>query len=83
MLARLEFGAFPGGALEVEEVVEEDRLAAAEAELALAQEQAVAAEAAALGDDHAFGAALGDLDLGGDGVATVEDARRGAGGARR
>ena len=48
-------------------------------ELALAQEQAVAAEAPALGDDHAFRAAFGDLDLGGDGVGLVQDARRAAG----
>ena len=49
------------------------------AELAFAQEQAVAAEAPALGDDHAFRAAFGDLDLGRDGVGLVQDVRRGAG----
>ena len=46
---------------------------------ALAQEQPVAAEAPAFGDDHAFRAALGNLDLGGDGVGLVQDARRSAG----
>ena len=49
------------------------------AQFALAQEQAVAAEAPAFGDDHAFRAALGDLDLGGDGVGLVQDVRGGAG----
>ena len=39
--------AFPRRALEVEQVVEEHRLAPAESEFALAQEQAVAAEAPA------------------------------------
>ena len=47
-------------------------------QLALAQEQAVAAEAPALGDDHAFRAAFGDLDLGRDGVGLVQDARSAA-----
>ena len=50
---------FPDRALEVEQIVEEHDLAPAEAQLALAQEQAVAAEAPALGDDHALRAALG------------------------
>ena len=38
--------------------------------------EAVAGEAAALGDQHAFGAALRDLDLGLEGVGGVEHARR-------
>ena len=67
-LPALEFRAFPGGALEVEQVVEKHDLAAADAELAFAEEQAVAAEAPALGDDHAFRAAFGNLDLRLDGV---------------
>ena len=46
---------------------------------ALAQEQPIAAEAPALGDDHAFRAAFGDLDLGGDGVGLVQDIGRSAG----
>src|SRR4051794_3780978 len=60
--------------LRSEQVIEEHHLAPAEAEFALAQEQAVAAEAPALGDDHAFGAALGDRDLRRDGVGLVQDA---------
>ena len=49
-------------------------------ELALAQEQSVAAEAPAFGDDHAFRAAFGNLDLGVDGVVLGQDARSAAGG---
>ena len=79
VLAGLQLRPLPHRALEVEQIVEEHHLAATDAEFALAQEQAVAAEAPALGDDHAFRAALGDLDLGGDGVGLVQDARRGAG----
>ena len=45
----------------------------------LAQEQSIAAEAPAFGDDHAFRTALGNLDLGGDGVGLVQDVRRSAG----
>ena len=55
------------------EVVEKHRLA-------LEQVEAVAAEAAAQGDEHSFGAALRDLHLGGDRVGLVQDARRIAGG---
>ena len=52
VLARRErLLAFPAEALEAEQVVDEHRLA-------LEQVQAVAAEAAALGDDHALAAAL-------------------------
>ena len=78
-LPALQFRPLPDGALEVEQVVEEHHLAPIEAELALAQEQAVAAEAPALGDDHAFRAAVGNLDLGGDRVGLVENVRRAAG----
>ena len=78
VLAGGQLGPLPRRALEVEQVVEEHHLAPAEAELALAQEQAVAAEASAIGDDHAFRAAFGDRDLGGDRVRLVQDARRAA-----
>ena len=46
----------PARALHVEEVIQEYGLV-------LQQIETVAAEAAALGDDHAFGTALGDVDL--------------------
>ena len=55
--------------LQVDQVPEEHRLA-------LEQVEAVAAEPAALGHDHALGAALRDLDLGLEVVRGVEDARR-------
>ena len=42
----------------------------------MTQKQAVAAEAPALGDDHAFGAAFGDRNLCGDGVRLVQDVWR-------
>ena len=82
-LPALQLRPFPGRALEVEQVVEEHHLAPTNSELALAQEQAVAAEASALGDDHAFRAAFGDRDLGGDGVGLVQDVRGTAVAARR
>src|SRR4029453_13440375 len=75
VLAGLQLGALPRRALEVEQVIEEPHLAPAKSKLALAQEQTIAAEAPAFGDDHAFRAALGDLDLRGDGVGLVQDAR--------
>jgi hypothetical protein len=56
-------------------VVEEYRLAPAKSKLALAQEEGIAAEAPAVGDDDAFCATFGDLDLGGNGVGLVQDAR--------
>ena len=59
-------GAFPAHALEVDQVPEEDRLA-------LQQVEAVAGEAAALGDEHALAAALRDLDLGLEVVGGVEE----------
>ena len=62
-------GAFPADPLQVHQVPEEHRLA-------LEQIEAVAAEAAALRDDHPFGAALRDLHLGLEVVRGVEDARR-------
>ena len=68
----------PHRALEVEQIVEEHDLAPTDAEFALAQEQAVAAEAPALGDDHAFRATLGNLDLSRDGVGLVQNVRRSA-----
>ena len=78
VLAGSQLRPFPHRALEVEQVIEEHHLAAAESEFALAQEQAIAAEAPALGDDHAFRAAFGNRDLGGDGVGLVQDIRRSA-----
>ena len=54
-------------ALDAEEVV-------AVARLAVLQVEAPAADAAALGDDHALRAAVGHLDLRGDGVRLVLDA---------
>ena len=47
--------------------------------IAFAQEQAVAAEPSAFGDDHAFRAAFGNLDLGLDDEVLRQDVR-GAGG---
>jgi hypothetical protein len=44
-------------------------------QLVIHHEQAVAAEVVEGGDDHALGPALGNLDIGGDGVGTVEDRR--------
>src|SRR5688572_23760645 len=70
----------PDRALQVEQVVEEHRLASPKARHTLAQKQPVAAETSAFGDDHPFSAAFGNLDLGGDGIGLVEGARRGASG---
>ena len=56
-------------ALQIDEVVQEHGLA-------LQHIEPVAAEPAALGHDHAFGAALRDLDLGLEVVRRVENARR-------
>jgi len=78
-LAGLELGALPDRALEVEKVVEEHGLAGANAGHTLAQKQTIAAKPPAFRDDHALCPALGDLDLGGDGVGLVQDARRRAG----
>src|SRR5262245_29771568 len=64
MLAGTQLGAIPNGALEIEQIVEKHHFTPADTELALAEEQAVAAEASALSDDHAFGAAFGNRDLG-------------------
>ena len=79
MLARAQLGPGPDRALEVEQVVDENRFAAADARNTLAQKKPVAAEASAFGDDHAFRAALRNLDFGSDRVGLVEDARSGAG----
>ena len=51
LAGRERLRAFPADALQVDQVPEEDRLA-------LEQVEAVAAEAAAGGEDHALGAAL-------------------------
>ncbi len=76
VLARLErtaqpvFGshaALPAVALQIEEVVNEDRLA-------FEQVETVAAEAAAHSRDHSLRAALRDRHLGGDGVVLVQNA---------
>jgi hypothetical protein len=60
VVAGTQLRSFPRRALEVEQVVEEYHLAPADSELALAQEQPIAAEAPALGDDHAFRAPVQD-----------------------
>ena len=73
-----QLGSSPDRALEVEQVVEEHRLALAYSPHTLAQEEPIATEAPAIGDDHAFGAPFGDRDLGGDGVGLVQDARSAA-----
>src|SRR5207245_2409703 len=75
VLAGAQLRPFPRRALEVEQVVEEHHLAPTKSKLALAQEQAVAAEAATLGNDHAFRAAVGNRDLGSDGIGLVQDVR--------
>ncbi|CAH0300022.1 hypothetical protein ROS9278_04518 [Roseomonas sp. CECT 9278] len=61
--------AFPAHPLQVQQVEREDRLA-------VLQVQAPAAEAPALREQHAIGAAGGNLDLGGDAVGPVEQVRR-------
>ncbi len=66
---RERLGAFPADALQVDQVPEEHRLA-------FEQVEAVAAEAAAGSQQHALGAALGNLDVGRDGVGGVEQQRR-------
>src|SRR5215470_15087803 len=55
----------PAHAFQVDEVPQKHRLA-------LEHIEPVTAEAAALGHDHAFGAALRDVDLGLEGVGRVE-----------
>ena len=61
--------AFPLDAFQVNQVPEEHRLA-------LEQVEAIAGEASAGGQDHAFRAAFGHFNVGGDGVGTVEQERR-------
>ena len=61
--------AFPLHPLQVDQVPQEHRLA-------LEQVEAVAGEAPARGQDHALGAALRHLDVGGDGVGGVQQQRR-------
>ena len=69
MLAgRERIRAFPLDAFEVSQIPEEDRLA-------LEQVEAVAAETATGGQDHAFRAALGDSDVRRDVVGGVEQHR--------
>src|SRR6266516_3198716 len=58
------YPAFPAESLQIEEIVNEDRLA-------FLQEEAVTAEAAAQRHDHSLRAALGNGDLGSDGVIPV------------
>ena len=62
-------GAFPANALQVHQVPEEHRLA-------LEQVEAVAAEPAAGGQQHALGAARRHFDVGRDGVGAVQQQRR-------
>src|SRR4029079_11042612 len=64
----ISHAALPAIPLEIEHVVGKHRLA-------LEQIEAVSAEATAVSGDHSFGAALGNGNLGGDGVVLVEDAR--------
>src|SRR5262245_32001260 len=80
VLAGCQLRALPRRALEIEQVVEKYDLAAAKAEFAFAEEQAIAAEAPAVIDDHARRTTLGNLALGSDGVCLVQDPRRRAGG---
>ena len=75
VFAGLEFRSFPGRPLEIEQIVEEHHVAPADAFDTLAQEQAVAAEPSAFGDDHAFRAAFGNLDLGLDDEVLRQDVR--------
>ena len=63
--------ALPLHALQLDQVPGEDRPA-------LQQVEAVAGEAAAVGDQHALGAALGNVDLGRDRVRPVQHVRRAA-----
>src|SRR5215468_11990703 len=49
---RVQLGPPPRCAFEVEQIIEEHHLAPAKSQLALAQEQTIAAEAPAFGDDH-------------------------------
>src|SRR5215831_9641582 len=55
----------PAHALEIDEVPQKHRLA-------LQQIETVAAEATALGDDHALGAALRNVDVGREGVRCIK-----------
>ncbi len=64
VLAGAQFRPFPNRALEVEQIVKKHHLAVADSQFALGQEQAVTTEATALGDDHAFAAAVRNLDIG-------------------
>jgi hypothetical protein len=68
VLSGAQLGPCPRRALEVEQVVEEHHVAPANPFDALAQEESIAAEAPAIGDDHAFRATFGDRDRGGNGV---------------
>src|SRR5258708_30777581 len=79
VLASAQLWPRPNRSLEVKQVVEEHWLAPTNACHALAQEKSIAAEAPPFGDDHAFSTALGDLDLGGDGVGLVQDTWRSTG----
>ena len=61
--------------LRLKQVVEEHRFASTNTRHTFAQEKSIAAEAPALGDDHAFRTTLGDLNLGSDGVGLVQNVR--------
>ena len=64
----MQFRSLPDRALEIEQIVEEHYFATTDARDTFTQEQTVAAEAAAFGDNQPFCSALRDLDFGGDGV---------------
>ena len=78
VLAGVQLRSFPHRPFQVEQVIEEDHPAAIESQFALAQEKTIAAEASAIGDDHAFCAACGDFHLGGDLVGLVQNPRSAA-----
>src|SRR4029078_12838427 len=60
--------AFPAIALQIKEIVNEDRLV-------FFQEEAVNAQTGGKGDAHSFGASSGNCNLGGNGVVLVQNAR--------
>src|SRR4029453_15707620 len=75
VLAGCQLGPLPCRALEIEKVAETTLLAAADQKSPFGEEQAIAAETPALGDNHALCAAVRDLDRGSDGVGFVLDVR--------
>src|SRR5215469_10040232 len=74
VVAGFEFVSGPYEAFEIQQIVKEDRSAPAYARDPLAQVKPVAAKASALGDNHTFGSALGNIDVRGDLVRPIENA---------